>query len=129
MSYKIAAATSDGKNIDLHFGEVKSVSVYEVNEENGSFAFVEERQISLPIVSAESSSETGCTCGKEFTDSVSQTVKDCVYLLVAKIGNRPYRFLQENNVNCVEAPYCIDEAVEKINAYYTTHRKRESHVF
>ena len=37
MSYKIALASSDGQTIDLHFGEITKVSVYEVKEEDGSF--------------------------------------------------------------------------------------------
>lgn len=45
MSYKIAVGTSDQKNVNLHFGEIESVSVFEVNESDGSYSFLEERKI------------------------------------------------------------------------------------
>ena len=45
MSYKIALGSSDGKNINLHFGEIESVSIYEVSESDGSYSFLENRRI------------------------------------------------------------------------------------
>jgi nitrogen fixation protein NifB len=41
---KIAVATSDGLNIDEHFGQAKSFRVFEVDE-SGDFSFIEVRQI------------------------------------------------------------------------------------
>ena len=129
MSYKIAATSSDGKTIDLHFGEVKSVRIYSVNEKNGSFIFDEERKILFSDKIEKEKEETGCSCGRYFVEQISSVVNDCKYLLVAKIGNRPYRFLQENNVNCIEAPFPIEEAIDRVNTYYVAHRERESHIF
>ena len=129
MSYKIALASSDGQTIDLHFGEITKVSVYEVKEEDGSFSFIEDRKIEYTPDPDAQSCEGGCSCGKGFSEKVAQSVKDCTYFLVAKIGNRPSRMLQENNVNCIEAPYSISQAIEKLNRYYVLHKKREEHVF
>ncbi|HEY6007665.1 MAG TPA: NifB/NifX family molybdenum-iron cluster-binding protein [Geobacteraceae bacterium] len=41
---KIAVATSDGQNIDEHFGRAKTFRIFEV-EESGAFSLVEERKI------------------------------------------------------------------------------------
>ena len=129
MSYKIALVSSDRVNIDLHFGEITSVLVYSVNEDNGTFSFEEERKISLPVISKREGDESGCSCGQGFVNHVTAVIKDCQYFLVAKIGNRPHRLLQENKVNCIEAPFEIEEAVTKLNGYFVSHKKRESHVF
>lgn len=129
MTYKIAIATSDKENIDLHFGKVKALAIFEVNEENGTFKLLENRQIDFSSIQKVEKSESGCCCDSGFVTALVQIVKDCTYFLVAKIGNRPYRLLQENNINCIEAPYAISEAINKVNAYYVLHKKREVHVF
>lgn len=127
MAYKIAIGTSDKKSVNLHFGEIESVSVYEVNESDGSYSFLEERKITRD--SEKEECESGCSCGSNFAVKVGQTIGDCTYFLVAKIGPKPHRLLQENSVNCIEAPFEIEEAVSKLNGYFVSHKKRESHVF
>lgn len=127
MTYKIAIGTSDGKNVDLHFGELDSISIFEVNESDGTYSFSESRKVEREP--KKEAAETGCSCGSDFSEKVGKLVNDCTYLLVAKIGNKPYRLLQENNVNCIEAPFEIEEAVSKLNDYYILHKHRESHIF
>ncbi|MCR5063060.1 MAG: hypothetical protein K6A89_07210 [Treponema sp.] len=129
MNYKIAIATSDKENIDLHFRKVKALAIFEVNEDDGTFKLLENRQIDFSSIQKVEKSESGCCCDSSFVTALVQIVKDCTYFLVAKIGNRPYRLLQENNINCIEAPYAISEAINKVNAYYVLHKKREVHVF
>ncbi|MBQ8679711.1 MAG: hypothetical protein IJ530_08095 [Treponema sp.] len=127
MAYKIAIGTSDKKSVNLHFGEIESVSVYEVNESDGSYSFLEERKISRDPEKEEC--ESGCSCGSNFVVKVGEVVSDCTYFIVAKIGPKPHRLLQENKVNCLEAPFEIEEAVSKLNDYYISHKKRKSHIF
>ena len=124
MTYKIAIGTSDGKNIDLHFGQLNSISIFEVNESDGTYSFLESRKIER--YQKKEAAETGCSCG---TEKIGKLINDCTYLLVAKIGNKPYRILQENNVNCIEAPFEMNEAVSKLNDYYILHKHREVHIF
>ena len=40
MSFRIAAATSDGINIDLHFGHADTLYIYEVHDD-GSYKLVD----------------------------------------------------------------------------------------
>ena len=103
MAYKIAIGTSDKKSVNLHFGEIESVSVYEVNEDDGSYSFLEERKITRDP--EKEVCESGCSCGSNFAVKVGEVVSDCTYFLVAKIGPKPHRLLQENKVNCLEAPF------------------------
>ena len=129
MTYKIAIATSDKENIDLHFGKVKTLAIFEVNEEDGTFKLLENRQIDFSSIPKVEKSDGSCCCDSGFVTALVQIVKDCTYFLVAKIGNRPFRLLQENNINCIEAPYAIAEAINKVNAYYVLHKKREVFVY
>lgn len=129
MLYKIAIGTSDGEHIDLHFGEIKTIFIYEVDEDTGNFSLAEKRVIEFPKDQEFQPKESGCACGKFLTEKISAVISDCTYFLVAKIGNRPHRILQENNINCIEAPDSIKESIEKLNRYFTSHKKREVHIF
>ena len=129
MTYKIAIATSNNENIDLHFGKIKALAIFEVKEEDGTFKLLENRQIDFSSIPKVEKAESGCCCDSGFVTALVQIVKDCTYFLVAKIGNRPFRLLQENNINCIEAPYAITEAISKVNAYYVLHKKREVFVY
>ena len=132
MKYKIGVGTSDGINIDLHFGKLDSVYIFEVNEENGNSSFIEKRPVNLSSIASSGNSAvvtTGCSCGNGFVTAIAELVKDCTYFLVAKIGNRPYHLLQEYNINCIEAPFSIEESIKKVNSYFVLHKNRELHVF
>ena len=50
MTYKIAIATSDKENIDLHFGKVKTLAIFEVNEDDGRFKLLENRNIDFSSI-------------------------------------------------------------------------------
>ncbi len=41
--YRVAVATSDGENVNVHFGHAAAFDVYEVDEESGKFEKVEVR--------------------------------------------------------------------------------------
>ncbi len=127
MAYKIAVASSDGSNVNLQFGKFETLRIYQVRESDGRYSFLEERKITRDPEKEEC--ESGCSCGSNFAVKVGETVSDCTYFLVAKIGPKPHRLLQENKVNCLEAPFEIEEAVTKLNRYFVAHKKRESHVF
>ncbi len=129
MPYKIALASSDSKTIDLHFSQLKSLAVYSVDEGDESFSFIEERRIEFSPAPSETPTEGGCRCAQGFAEKVAEICADCQYLLVAKIGNKMHRALQERGVNCIESPYPIPFAIPKLNAYYVRHKKRESHAF
>ena len=41
--YRVAVATNDGENVNVHFGHAAAFDVYEVDEESGKFEKVEVR--------------------------------------------------------------------------------------
>ena len=63
MSYKIAVATSDGLNVDLHFGSAPSFEIYEV--EGLDFQKVEKRDAPDLPEQKQFSSNAGCGTGCE----------------------------------------------------------------
>ena len=44
---RIAVTSSDGENVDLHFGKGNSLYVYDYNEENGDLNFLEHRTVAI----------------------------------------------------------------------------------
>ena len=44
---RIAVTSSDGENVDLHFGKGNSLYVYDYNEENEDLSFLEHRTVAI----------------------------------------------------------------------------------
>ena len=70
MSIKVAIASSDSLNVDLHFGQAKSFLIYEL--QNGSFVQTERRE--LPAVVEPAVPEPG---RRVETTSAAGDVSDC----------------------------------------------------
>jgi predicted Fe-Mo cluster-binding NifX family protein len=45
MPYKIALTTSNGSEVDLHFGQSTEFQVFQVNEDSGTWEFLERRKL------------------------------------------------------------------------------------
>ena len=43
LKMRIAVASSNGENVDLHFGKAKSLYVYEYDEKEDKFNFIDQR--------------------------------------------------------------------------------------
>lgn len=63
MSVKVAIASSDGVNIDLHFGQAETFLIYELK--NGKFELTEKRELSEQLESG--AGEPGASLGNEST--------------------------------------------------------------
>lgn len=128
MAYKIAVATTDGVSVDLHFGQTETFYIYEIEEKDGRAVLLEKRTVSeKPDADKGSiSKEPGCGCmgGQEsYVKLAAELLKDCSYLLTKRIGRKPYKILEENGIRSLEAPYTLEEAVPKLNAYYIKQQK------
>ncbi|MDR2048403.1 MAG: hypothetical protein LBP69_03035 [Treponema sp.] len=111
MAYRIAVTSSDGKNIDLHFGRADFFHILEVNGE--SLNFLESRAV-------EKTGETGGGChghADEQIKRVAGIIHDCAYLLTAKIGPKPAELLRKHGITALEAPADLALSVLKLNAY------------
>ena len=144
MSIKVAIASSDGLNIDLHFGQAKSFLIYELNGKK--FELIEKREV--PAGANESASpETlsaqdfgsgcggggfgcgsggGCSgsgggCGGEAGGPLAPAVElllDCRSVVAAQIGQGMGRQFQRNAISVFDIELPISEALEKLAAYY-----------
>lgn len=128
MAYRIAVATTDGVSVDLHFGQTETFYIYEIEEKDGRAVLLEKRTVNRQEAEAGCSrQETGCGCmgGQEsYVKAVAGLLKDCAYLLTKRIGRKPYKILEENGIRSLEAPYTLEEAVPKLNAYCIKQQKK-----
>lgn len=136
MSIRIAVATSDGKNVDLHFGKADKFQIYEL--QNGKFVFLEERKAekSEYEIRGKSSAQNcggdgnGCysggencgqggNCGGSGIESPNVVLlSDCAGIVAAKFGQQIIRQFERKAVSIFDIECPVDFALEKLAAYY-----------
>ena len=147
MSIKVAIASSDGLNIDLHFGQAKSFLIYELKD--GKFELTQKREV--PVSEANESTSPGepasqdfgsgcggagfgcgsgggfgCSgsgggCGGGASDPLAPAVElllDCRAVVAAQIGQGMGRQFQRNAISVFDIELPIEEALNKLAAYY-----------
>jgi len=108
-TYRIAAASTDGKTINEHFGKASYFLVYEIGKEGGTF--LEKRSV-IPL---------SCGDGGHTEDGILSTIdalKDCKAVIAEKVGGPVKRALEKNGVSVFERSDSIDNALVKLAAYY-----------
>ncbi len=126
MSYKIAIGSSDGINVDLKFGEVKSFLIYEVDEEatlieNRIVNDEENNLTDIACGSAENINGTGCGgagggCGAGI--SKVSLISDCRCVVCKKIGFQAQKQFEKKAISVFDVECTVDEALQKISFYY-----------
>ena len=139
MSIKVAIASSDKINIDLHFGQASKFEIYELNGDH--FEFLETRE--APKVEKTTDEGVaggagfGAGCGSGFGGScgsgcgggcgggaggpvspVVQSLLDCRSVVAAQIGQNVRRQFERNAVSVFDIELPIEEALQKLAAYY-----------
>jgi predicted Fe-Mo cluster-binding NifX family protein len=94
--FKVALASSDLENVDTHFGRCRAFIIAEVDGENASFRILERRQVAPPCPS----------CGTlgapdDAVASVVESLTDCRYVVVSRIGRWPDSLLYERGIESV----------------------------
>lgn len=108
MSYRIAAASSDGKVVNQHFGRATKFLIFEVIK--GQFKFLELRE-TQPFCIEYSHDE-------DRLKSAAEALSDCRAVVVAKIGNGAVQALRSKGVEAFDNTDLIDESIKKIIKYY-----------
>ena len=143
MSIKVAIASSDGLNIDLHFGQAKSFLIYELKDKK--FELTEKRELPAganepisPETPAAQNFGGGCSgagfgcgggagcgsgggCGGGASGPLAPAVElllDCRAVVAAQIGQGMGRQFQRNAISVFDIELPISEALEKLAAYY-----------
>ena len=136
MSYLIAIASSDEKNIDLSFGQANGFSIYEVEGLSFSkkeFRVATEEQSTKEEcgTSKKSSCGGGNGCGYgggcgggEALPKVA-LISDCRSLVARKIGFQAQKQLEKSGITSFDIECGVDEALTKISTYFD---KVDNHV-
>ena len=104
MSYRVAAASIDGKVINQHFGRASQFLIFDIDGK--AFNFVETRENAPP-----------CSLGDHHEDAMGKAVQmlsDCTIVLVSKIGSGAVQALGERGIQSYEIRDFIDKALEKL---------------
>lgn len=98
---RVAAASTDGQTVNLHFGEAQEFYIYDLSE--SGWKFVERRDIK----------RTFGHNPAEF-DKVSLMLNDCEAILVSRIGPAAAEYLLGKGLRVFEVPYPIEHILEKV---------------
>ena len=138
MGIKVAIATSDGLNIDLHFGQAKSFLLYEFKD--GKFELSEKREVPVDdsaVVALQGPQiETTFACpgggggcggsgggcgGGSASGPLAPAVElllDCRAVVAAQIGQGMRRQLERNAISVFDIEIPVEDALKKLAAYY-----------
>lgn len=90
---RIAAATTDGINVDEHFGKADKFSIYDVDDR---ISWVEDRPTETLSVG-----DPDHSFDAEKFKRIASLLKDCTKVYVAKIGEMPAAKLKEMGIQPV----------------------------
>ena len=137
MSIKVAIASSDKLNIDLHFGQASQFEIYELLGDH--FEFLETRKAPKAESTAgeDTASGAGFGCGSGFgggcgsgcgggcggsaggpVSPVVESLLDCRSVIAAQIGQNMRRQFERNAISVFDIELPIEEALQKLAAYY-----------
>lgn len=102
---KIAVASTDGVNINEHFGKAAFFRVYEIND--GAYSFSELRDAVAACQHARTHSQT------DF-DRIIELLSDCDAVFVSKIGEGAAAYLISKGMRVFEVSGEINAVFEKI---------------
>lgn len=97
---RIAIASSDGKNVDLHFGDASHFLIFQVEGNKVNFVELREKE-NKPL--------------QEHSDRWMQSlnmIKDCKAILCSKMGQEPAFKLKEVGITPVQFTGTILEAIK-----------------
>ncbi|MDR0722950.1 MAG: dinitrogenase iron-molybdenum cofactor biosynthesis protein [Treponema sp.] len=117
MSWRIAVASLDGVLITEHFGRSRWFYIIDV-QRDGRGVLVERRSVP-PLCEGGSHTVTGM-------EARIESLKDCVAVLVAKIGPTAQQRLALAGISVFEEPAELETAVKQVAAYYLRIHKPES---
>lgn len=101
---RIAIASTDGKNVNEHFGKVKEFHIFDLADEG--LRFVERREVT-PL----SVGDKNHDFDEERFAAVMGKISDCNRVYVTKIGLKPAEELQRNKI----VPVLFNDAIENIS--------------
>lgn len=123
MSYKIAAASEDGEQINLNFGAAQRFLIYEVNED-GVWTLLEERSVPEGLKEPSGCGSQSCGSGEggcHGSGAVSRNVdllSDCRCIVCKKIGFPIQKQFEKKTISTFEISGSLNEVLDKITLYF-----------
>lgn len=105
---KIAVTSTDGRNIDVHFGKADIIKIYDVNPER-EMIFVENRFVNKYCME-----QIEHSFNQEKLESIWHVISDCKQLYTMKIGTIPAEKLTDKGMEIMSGEAPIIVAVEKM---------------
>jgi predicted Fe-Mo cluster-binding NifX family protein len=106
---KIAVASSDGTNADLHFGKAEHFSIYEFNEEKA--VFIERRSVSI-------------TEGEKHQwKKPLDIIEDCDVVICVQAGMNGKFGLEQKGIKLVEDEGTVEEVLDRYIKHYNFMKK------
>lgn len=102
---KVAVATTNGKVIDLHFGDADKFLIYEIGDQNGKFKEIREKT-DLPL--------------ENHTDrwvASIDLIDDCKAVLCRKIGKEPTIELRKLGIKPIELDCGVEDAINECSKH------------
>jgi predicted Fe-Mo cluster-binding NifX family protein len=109
MGWRIAAASVEGTLVTEHFGRSEGFYIVDI-QPDGTFVTLERRAVTRLC-------EDGSHSGSVMASTVDM-LRDCVAVLVAKIGPSARQKLETAGIAVFEQPVTIEDAAKKLGAYY-----------
>lgn len=109
ITMKIAVASSDGVNADLHFGKANHFSIYEFDEEKATF--IERRSVSID--------ENKQHQWKKSLD----VIEDCDVVICVQAGMNGKFGLEQKEIKLVEDEGTIEEVLNRYINHYNFMKK------
>lgn len=119
--YRIAIASSDGINVDTHFGHAFSFIIADVNEETGDVTEIEERDVSPAC--------EGHSCGGHQGRNISriaEILSDVRYVLIARIGPPAAAELASKGIDTFEGTGTIEQKIKDLIGFRILNREMEA---
>ena len=108
IAYRVALATTDNIHVNQHFGRAESFLIVDVDE-NGRFEEIEQRFV-IPV----------CQGGHHDNDKMKrgvQGVKDCNFVVAAKIGPGAVYELEQQGIAAFDMIGTVGESLKRLDDY------------
>ena len=101
---KIAVASTDGKNVDLHFGKAKTLCIYQY--ENGKSELIEKREVKIIPNKKHQWKET------------LNTINDCDIIICKQAGINGKFGIEKAGLKLVETTQTVEQALNDYIKHY-----------
>lgn len=104
---RIAVASSNGEDLDLHFGKASSLYIYEYDEENEKTSFIEQRAVEIEADT------------KHQNPKIIKAIGDCKVCICQQFGPKAQIYAEDAGLKLVKDEGTVEEVLKK----YTDHIK------